>query len=68
MIAEPPAVSDKELALLSLRRMSEEASMKEISEEFAILASIRAGEAAADADRVLSHDELKRRSLTWTTK
>jgi predicted transcriptional regulator len=68
MIAELPASSDKQLALLSLRRMSDEASMKEISEEFAILAALRAGEAAADAGRVLTHDELKRRSATWTTK
>jgi predicted transcriptional regulator len=68
MIAEIPTLSDKELALQSLRRMSDEASMQEISEEFAILAAIRRGETAADAGRVLTHDEIKRRSATWTTK
>ena len=57
-----------EMPLLSLRQMSDEASMHEISEVFSILASIRAGEAAADAGRKITHEALKQRSLTWTTK
>ncbi len=68
MIAEIRALSDKELALLSLRQMADEASMHEISEVFTILASIRAGEAVANAGRKITHEALKQRSLTWTTK
>jgi predicted transcriptional regulator len=47
--------------------MPESATLEEISEELAILAAIRRGEAAADAGRVLTHDELKKRSAAWTT-
>ncbi len=68
MAADAATVSDKELALESLRRMPDGVSMQEISEEFAVLAAIRRGEAAADAGRVLTHDELKRRSAAWTSK
>jgi predicted transcriptional regulator len=68
MAVETPAVSDKELAILTIQRMAQESSLQEISEELAILAAIRRGEAAADAGRVISHDEIKRRSVAWTTK
>jgi len=68
MAIETPAVSDKELAIQTIQRMAQESSLQEISEELAILAAIRRGEAAADAGRVISHDEIKRRSVAWTTK
>jgi hypothetical protein len=62
------AVSDKEFALESLRKMPEDVSIEQISEEFAILAAIRRGEAAADAGRVLTHAEVVRRSAEWNSK
>jgi predicted transcriptional regulator len=68
MAAESAAVSDKEFALESLRKMPEDVSIEQISEEFAILAAIRRGEAAADAGRVLTHAEVVRRSAAWTSK
>jgi len=68
MAVETPAVSDKDLAIQTIQRMAQEASLQEISEELAILAAIRRGEAAVDAGRVISHDEIKRRSAAWTTK
>jgi len=68
MPAEAPPVSDKQIVLETLRRMPEEVSLQEISEEIAILAAIRRGEAAADAGRVISHEELKRRSETWISR
>jgi predicted transcriptional regulator len=67
-MAESATESDKELALASLRQMPEDVSIEQISEEFAILAAIRRGEAAADAGRVLTHDELKQRSAAWTSR
>ena len=68
MAVEMPEVSDKELAIQTIQRMSQGTSLQEISEELAILAAIRRGEAAVDAGRVISHDEIKRRSAAWTTK
>jgi predicted transcriptional regulator len=62
------ATTDKEFAIESLRRMPDDVSMEQISEELAILAAIRRGESAADSGRVLTHDEVTRRSAAWTSK
>jgi predicted transcriptional regulator len=67
MAIDAPGSSDKQLALEVLRRMPEDVTLKEISEEIAILAAIRRGEAAADEGRVLSHEEVKRRAASWTS-
>ena len=61
-------MSDKQRVLDVLQRMSENATLEEISEQIAILASIRRGEEAADAGCFTSHEEVKQRSATWTTK
>ena len=61
-------MSDKQRVLEAVRRMSESATLEEISETVAILAAIRRGEEAADAGRVVAHDEVKRRSEAWTSK
>ena len=68
MSAELLSGTDKQIALAALQRMSESVTLEEISEEFAILAAIRRGEAAADAGRTLTHTEVKQRSATWTGK
>jgi predicted transcriptional regulator len=60
--------TDKQIAFHALQRMPESATLDEISEELAILAAIRRGEAAADAGRTLTHAEVKQRSATWTGK
>ena len=67
MIVEAPVMSDKQLVWEAIRLMPEEATFQQISEEIAILAAIRRGEVAAEAGRVLSHDEVKRRSELWST-
>ncbi len=54
MAVDMTAISDKEFAIESLRQMPDDVSIQEISEELAILASIREGEKAADAGRVLT--------------
>lgn len=61
-------MSDKQLVIDAVQRMSETATLEEISEGVAILAAIRRGEAAADAGRVVPHDEVRRRSEAWTLK
>jgi predicted transcriptional regulator len=68
MAVHDAPVTDKQFVAEALRRMPEEATLQEISEEIAILASIRRGEAAAEAGKVISHEEVKRRSATWTSK
>lgn len=60
--------SDKQLAYDALQRMPETVTLDEISEELAILAAIRRGEAAADTGRTLTHEEVKQRSASWTGK
>ena len=61
-------MTDKQTALSVLQRMPESATLDEISDELAILAAIRRGEAAAEAGRTVTHDEVKQRSVSWTGK
>jgi predicted transcriptional regulator len=68
MSIETAAPSEKQLALEALSRMPESVTLDQISEEMAILAAIRRGESAADGGRVISHEEVVRRSATWTSK
>ena len=64
----PAAASDKQAALDALDRMPSSATLEEMSDELALLAAIRRGEAAADAGRVVPHAEAERRSAAWTSK
>lgn len=68
MSIEAPPLSEKQVALEALLQMPESATLQDISEEMAILAAIRRGEADADAGRVLTHEEVRRRSAVWTSK
>jgi predicted transcriptional regulator len=61
-------MSDKQRVIEAVQRMSESATLDEISEAVAILAAIRRGEAAAEAGQVVPHDEVKRRSAAWTSQ
>jgi predicted transcriptional regulator len=68
MSPEAPPLTEKQLAWEALRQMPESATLEQISEEMAILAAIRRGELAADAGRVVSHEEVVRRSAAWTSR
>lgn len=61
-------MSNKEMVLEVVREMPDGATLDEIIEELHILAAIRRGEEAADAGRVISHEELKKKVATWITK
>jgi predicted transcriptional regulator len=61
-------MSNKELVLEAVRGMPDEATIDQISEEIAILAAIRRGEEAADAGRLIPHEEVKQRLSKWLTK
>lgn len=67
MLADASPESDKRAAYDALARMPESITLRQISEELALLAAIRQGEADADAGRVVSHEEAKQRSAAWTT-
>jgi predicted transcriptional regulator len=68
MTTEAPMKTDRQLASDLVERMPESATLDEIREELAILAAIMAGIADADAGRVLSHEEVMRRSATWISQ
>ncbi len=61
-------MSDKEMVIEAVRQLPEHASIKEIAEEIAILAAIKKGEHDADAGRVVSHDDMKKRLESWIIK
>lgn len=58
-------MSNKELVIEALRKLPEDTTLEEISEEIAILAAIRRGEEAADAGKVIPHAEVKKRFTSW---
>ena len=68
MSTEATTFSEKTIALEALQRMPNSVTLEDICEELAILAAIRRGEADAAAGRVVSHEEVKRRSAEWTSK
>lgn len=65
MSHDAPEVSDKQIALETIRRLPEGATLQQISEEMALLAALRRGAAEADQGRVVSHNEAIRRSAMW---
>ena len=58
-------MTNKELVIEAVRKLPEDATLDEISEEIALLAAIRRSEEAADAGRLVSHDEVKQRFASW---
>ena len=68
MSAEATPFSEKTIALEALQQMPDSVTLEDICEELAILAAIRRGEADAGAGRVVSHEEVKRRSAAWTSR
>lgn len=68
MSASAAVVSEKQLATDALGRMPESATLRQISEELALLAALRESEADADAGRVTSHEDVVRRSASWTAR
>jgi predicted transcriptional regulator len=57
--------SNKELVIEAIRRLPEDLSLEEISEQIAVLAAIRRGEEDAEAGRVVTHEEVKTRLASW---
>ncbi len=68
MSAEAAPFSEKTIALEALQRMPDSVTLEDICEELAILTAIRRGEADVATGRVVSHEEVKRRSAAWTSR
>jgi predicted transcriptional regulator len=61
-------VTNKELVIRKVRELPDDASLRDIVEEIAILAAIREGEDDIDAGRFVTHEELKRQVAQWLSK
>ena len=61
-------MSDKDVVIETLRQMPEAITLEQISEEIAILASIRKGEEAADAGGVTPHEQVRQKLASWISK
>jgi predicted transcriptional regulator len=61
-------MSDKQLALESIQRLPDDASMETILERLRFMAGIREGLDAAERGETVSVEEVKRQLATWLTK
>lgn len=68
MSTDAPPATEKQIAAEVLNRMSDAATLAEISERFAILAGLGRGQSDIDAGRIVTQDEAKRRLAAWTGK
>jgi predicted transcriptional regulator len=60
-------MSDKELALDSIRRLPEDARLDTIAERLEFLAAIRKGSEQIEHGETVPHEEVKRQLATWLT-
>ena len=58
-------MKDKQVALATINKLPEDASMDEIAEELQILAGIRKGKDDINAGRVKSHAEVEQLVEAW---
>jgi predicted transcriptional regulator len=61
-------MSEKPLVLEAIRKLPEDATFEDIAEAIAIAAAVRRGEAAADAGKIVSHEEVRKRLASWLTR
>jgi predicted transcriptional regulator len=61
-------MSDKQLALDSIGRLPEDASLDTIAERMEFLAAIRKGLDQIERGQTVPHDEVKRQLATWLSK
>ena len=62
------SMSDKELALDSIRRLPADAGLDTIAERLAFLAAIRKGSEQIERGETVPHEEVKRQLATWLSK
>ena len=58
-------MKDKQVAIETISRLPDDASMEEIAEELQIMAAIRKGKADVKAGRVKSHAQVEKLVEAW---
>ena len=61
-------MTDKQIAVETLGRLPEAASLAEIAEELRVMAAIRQGQTDVAAGRVRSHGEVEQLLASWTER
>ena len=61
-------MSNKEMVIEAVRKLPENASLDQISEQIAMLAAIRRGERAIEEGKMISHEVVRERSESWSSK
>jgi predicted transcriptional regulator len=61
-------MKDKEVAIQTINRLPENASMEEIAEELQIMSAIRKGKLDVKAGKVKSHAQVEKLFETWISK
>lgn len=61
-------MSDKQIALKSIERLPEDASLEVIAERLEFLAAVRKGLDQIERGETVPHDEVKRQLATWLSK
>jgi predicted transcriptional regulator len=61
-------MSDKQLALDSIKRLPENASLDVIAERVEFLAAVRKGLDQIERGETIPHEEVKRQLATWLAK
>jgi predicted transcriptional regulator len=61
-------MSDKQLALDSIGRLPEDASLEVIAERLDFLAALRKGLDQIERGETIPHNEVKRQLATWLSK
>ncbi len=61
-------MSNKEIVIDAVRRLPDDVSLEQITQEIEILAGIRRGQTDVAAGRVVPHDRVRELVRQWTTK
>jgi predicted transcriptional regulator len=61
-------MTDKQLAVESIQRMPEEASLGDLAERVRFLAGVREGLDAVERGEIVSHEGVKGQLATWLAK
>jgi predicted transcriptional regulator len=61
-------MTEKQAVIEAIEKLPDEATLEEIQDEIAILASIRQAEADVASGRAVPHEEVKKRIAEWLTK
>jgi hypothetical protein len=61
-------MSDKQVVMEAIQKLPEAATVEEIGEHIAILAALQRAKLASKNGRVVSHEEVKKRLFSWTSR